>query len=110
MPSYEQSTLIHVGEVLAERRYSSSASSKKDSKWQLPRTPNAKALCFSSFKPRPCLTIPTARSLSVLAQTPNRVALRQPNFNPHFPDEALGCAAPADSGVRFSSLYHWNWR
>ena len=29
-----------------------------------------------------------------------------PTFNPHFPNEALGCAAPADSGVRFSSLYH----
>ena len=47
MPSYEQSTLnSRVGEVLAERRYSSSASSKKDSKWQLPRTPNAKAPLF----------------------------------------------------------------
>ena len=86
-----------VGEVLAERRYSSRASSGKDSKWQLPRTPNAKAPLFLELQTAYFrhLTIPTARSLSVLAEPPNRVALRQPTFNPHFPDEALSCAAPA---------------
>ena len=98
MPSYEQSTLIGFTCRRSPRRAAIFLKRLLGKRFQVAVAEDAKcksALFLELQTAYPRLTIPTARSLSVLAQPPNHVALRQPNFNPHFPDEALSCAARA---------------